>query len=89
MKAAKQILVSACALLVLCVLIRFTLFRSFTDHIPLRGISNTEQTGLPQFNSGNEGVLRLEITGRRGDYVNVKLQPLNKGNTDIYIADSE
>ncbi len=82
MKAAKQILVCACALILLCVLARFTLFASFRDYIPLppRG------EGAAALELEEEGVLELTPQAQREGFMEVLVKPLARGETFVYLG---
>ena len=82
MKAAKQILVCACALILLCVLARFTLFASFRDYIPLP----SRGEGAVALELEEEGVLELTPHAQRKGFMEVLVKPLARGETFVYLG---
>ncbi len=80
MKAAKQIVVCACALILLCVLARFTLFNSFRDYIPLP----PEGDGAA-FELEGKGILELTPGARQKGYMEVRIKPLTHGETAVFL----
>ncbi len=89
MKAAKQIVYSVLLIALAMALLRFCVFFSFTDTIPLNPycFETDGSDAVPQLSDG--AALRMEASEISDGYLRVRLKPLARGNADLYLANRE
>ena len=90
-RAAKQIAVCAALLLLVCLICRLTVFRTFTAYLP-ENVHDPE-TALPvdpdtmSFTAEEEGMLRIGEPVRKNGRLGVSVEPLKAGRTSLLIRD--
>ena len=87
-RAAKQIIVCAFGLIVLCAVCRHTLVRKYTVYVPLepsnKSMSHTE---MPRIEIRKTGIIRLGETTMQDGYLRVPVYPEQPGETEIQVFD--
>ena len=90
-KAAKQIAFCALALIVFCVVCRFTLFRTFTAHVPInQPMEEREWSEFhPRVDVERPEVAHLGDVQVRDGYLSMPVQPGHAGDTTLTVYDQE
>ena len=87
-RAIRQITVFAVALLLLCLLCRLVFYRNYTLYIPMnRSLAASAENNDLQYEIEQPGVLRQQSTEIRPDYLRIKLEPQQAGDTFLNIQD--
>ncbi len=85
-KAAKQIILCAAGLLLLCVVCRIVFFNQFSVYIPL---SENEHEAVVPVRADRPEVVRIGKTERHEGYLRLPIDPLKAGDADIVLGDED
>ncbi len=85
-KAAKQIIVCALGLVLLCIVLRLVFFNQFSAYVRIP-YSAADPEGIPEISLSRPEVLRTGEPERYGDYLKIPLYPEQGGETCLWLGD--